>query len=621
MDPREVLHRIGELLDLARLRNEHRLGGTRFKTVKQPNNFRFCTETSDQLPSLSWNFHLTDDEILRLLDGQWPALGFPRKWGPDSYRWSHAPDTGNLWLNTFFGSIPCQVGNPFGDIRVAWEPSRLQQLVSLALLARHDKSCSEKASSLLEAVLASWVEANPPLTGIHYISSMECSLRLIAACHALDLVRTKQHTSERAGTNLLQLVASHAPLIAKRLSLYSSAGNHTIAEGCGLVYAGTLFPEFPDASDWKTVGMRILEQESARQVLPDGGGIEQALGYQLFIIDLLGLVQALLEHHSESVPDTIANSVRNGRLFLEAFDINQENLPLIGDYDGGYALSSHLRISWSGDAIRSERSITFTDSGYSIFHVRYRSPFRLIFDHGALGMPPCFAHGHADALSVILYCSDQVILIDPGTYTYTGDAAWRTYFRGTRAHNTVVVDRLDQAVQETAFLWSQPFGSRLIYRNATPDGAVTVIASHNGYEERLGVIHWRAVTYDPSGRWLIWDYLSGSGSHHLELNWHLVVEPTTTKDGHALQSDGGLLHLLIDGGLTTLHKGDTNPISGWRSAQYGMKEPIFTLRTTFTGTLPHEFVTQIQLEGNAPTDHLLTMLSFFRRFVHETPAH
>jgi len=617
----EVFHRIGEHVVLARLRREHRFGETRPKEVEQPNDFQFCTETSDQLPTLSWNFGPTDDGIRQLLQGQWPALGFPWKWEPDSHLWSRAPDTAKAWPSVFFGSIPYHTGNPFGDIRIAWEPSRLQQLVSLALLAQQDTDHAEQAIDLLENILASWVEANPPLTGIHYVSAMECALRLIAACHAVDLVRMRLRTQERTWTNLLQLVASHAPLITKRLSLYSSAGNHTIAEGCGLVYAGTLFPEFSGASEWKAVGIRILEQESARQVLPDGGGIEQALGYQLFIIDLLGLVEALLEYHGESVPATIANSVAKGRAFLNSFGDSPNNLPSIGDKDGGHALSRHLRISWDGVADRSVAKITFPDSGYTILRGRSSSPFRLVLDHGTLGMPPCFAHGHADALSVNLYCGEKEILIDPGTYTYTGDAAWRTYFRGTRAHNTVIVDRLDQAVQETAFLWSQPFGTQLIYRKATPDGAVTVIASHNGYEERLGVIHWRAVAYEPAGRWLIWDYLSGSGSHHLELNWHLAVEPTTTKDGHTLQSDGGFLHLLIDGGLTSLHKGDTNPISGWRSAQYGMKEPISTLCTTFTGTLPHEFVTQIQLDGAAPSAQVLTTLSFFRGFVHETQAH
>lgn len=618
MHPREMLHRVGEHVDMARLRNEHRLGGRRFKTVKQPNDFRFCVETSEQLPSLSWDFHLTDDEILRLVDGQWPALGFPWKWEPDSYVWSRAPDTGKAWPSAFFGSIPYQVGNPFGDIRVAWEPSRLQQLVSQALLARHDASHAEKAVELLEAMLASWVETNPPLTGIHYISAMECALRLIAACHALDLVRPRLKTAERTWTSLLRLVVSHATLITRRLSLYSSAGNHTVAEGCGLVYAGILFPEFPDATKWKAVGMYILEQEAARQVLPDGGGIEQALGYQHLVIDLLGLVQALLEYRGEPVPDAIASAVCNGRTFLNAFGQSQKNLPSIGDCDGGYALSRHLRISWDRDAERTVDQITFADSGYTIFHGHSPSRLRLILDHGALGMSPCFGHGHADALSVILNCGDQDILVDPGTYTYAGDQIWRTYFRGTRAHNTVAVDNLDQAVQEPAFMWTQPYLAQLVFKEESPSGAVTILASHDGYEKRVGVTHWRAVLYDPPHSWLIWDRLVGNGVHHLELNWHLGIEPSVHAGLYVFDCAEDLLHLTVDGGESVLHLGETALIRGWRSRHYGIKEPMATLLTEYTGSLPHEFATRIWIGAGAVTaEPTFARLSVVQRLVDE----
>jgi hypothetical protein len=621
MQPRELIHRIGERIVLTKLRNAHRRGTAQLSMVDQPAAFRFCTATDAQLPQLNWEFHLAEHEIAYLMEGKWKALGYSWKWDPTIPTWNCSPDTGKVWPKTFFGAIPYQTGNSIGDVRVAWEPSRLQQLVSLALLARHKKANAGEAIKLLESMFASWVEANPPLTGIHYISSMECALRLIAACHAVDLVRTKLITPGRTWTNLLRLVGSHAPLIAKRLSLYSSAGNHTIAEGCGLTYAGTLFPEFPDATEWKAVGMRILLQEAKRQVLPDGGGIEQALAYHHFIIDLLRLVKVLLEHHGACVPTPITDAVQNGGAFLHAFAGHLKKLPQIGDDDNGHALSAHLRLNCERGEEQSTSSATFPNTGYTIVSRRSPLPFRLAFDHGPLGMPPCFGHGHADALSIIFDYGDQEVLIDPGTYTYICDAAWRSYFRGTQAHNTVLVDHIDQAVQETAFMWSKPFHVQLIHNSVDPSGAFALIARHDGYKERLGVIHWRGIAFNPRGGWLVWDYLLGTGSHSLELNWHLAIEPMRMMAGYAVQTDLGALHLHISGGATTVHRGETSPIGGWRSRIYGVREPISTLRTMFTGTLPHEFVTEITLENSRFAVPLSTAISSFRGVVHEATTH
>jgi hypothetical protein len=55
---------------------------------------------------------------------------------PDGSCWHRAPDTGALWPRRFFADIPIHAGNSCGDIRIAWEPSRLQHLVLLAMLAQ-----------------------------------------------------------------------------------------------------------------------------------------------------------------------------------------------------------------------------------------------------------------------------------------------------------------------------------------------------------------------------------------------------------------------------------------------------------------------------------------------------
>jgi hypothetical protein len=239
----------------------------------------------------------------------------------------------------------------------------------------------------------------------------------------------------------------------------------------------------------------------------------------------------------------------------------------------------------------------------------------MIVDHGPLGMPPSHGHGHADALSIALMRNGHDVLIDPGTYTYTGDPAWRTYFRGTAAHNTVTVDHQDQAVQETAFQWSRPYETELVRSEPGAHGGVDLLARHNGYR-RLGVEHWRGVAYLPRTGWLVWDCLTGPGSHCLDLHWHLGVDATLRADGAVFSDLKPSLRLTVFGGDLAIFRGQVAPILGWRSRSYNQREPCSTLRIRFEGTLPHEFVTRLGPDQVGIDDAVVTAaVAGFRQWV------
>ena len=611
----EIIYRAGELWTTHNLRHSHKNIGRHVQRLS-PEKFSFCTSPLSRLPRLSWSYPASNRKAgCRQPDNLTASrlAGFAR-----SESWHHAPDTGKTWPHRFFGDIPYRLGNPYGDIRLVWEPARLQQMVALALSAQDEDCPAHCAIDLIESLLSSWIGSNPPLIGVHYISAMECALRLIAVCHAMDMVRNRLVRADQSWRALLQIVISHAYLIVRRQSLYSSRGNHTIAEGVGLLYAGILFPEYEEAAKWKTVGLAVLEQEAARQVLNDGGGVEQALWYQLFNVDLLGLVRALIENDGNRAPTSIVDAITRGRHFLSAFG-DGHTLPSVGDCDNGYALSDRLRISWNDASLVPCSMRTFSDSGYTIMQCDTPQSFRVMLDHGPLGMPPAYGHGHADALSVILSVGGHEVLLDTGTYTYNGDQDWRRYFRGTRAHNTVVVDSLDQAVQETTFMWSEPYHAELIHKEESDDGSVFLVARHDGYVKRIGVTPWLAIVHIPPGFWLVWDHLTGQGEHQLELNWHLGLQPSVTAQGYVLKAGQWPLSVAITGGETKLHCGKTNPIIGWRSERYGAKKPISTIQTDYAGKLPHEFVTRIAIETQEPSaGSIFHWPATARRYVEET---
>ena len=562
-------------------------------TTQDVSNYSFCVSRQSQLPSLPWQLPTDGAQLQGLLKGTITVFGYPWTWSSDGSCWHRGPDTGAMWPRVFFAKIPIVADNPCGDIRLAWEPSRLQHLVLLALLAqRAEAGVREQAVAICEAQLVSWVETNPFLIGIHYISPTECALRLLAVCYVVDLIRSWLRSPERVWTAVLSLVSGHAELIRKRLSLRTTTPHDTLAAATALVYAGNLFPEMETAERWLAFGHYLLEEDTPRHISHDGGSQEQGLGYLQFSTDLYGLVLALLDHRQTPIPEKIRQAFDRSLAFLEEFrNAHTGSLPPIGEGEQEIALCPHLRFVPPKKQASSGLT-TFHLSGYSI--IQGRNSEKAIFDHGPLGMAPQFAYAHADALSLVLQVGRRDVLLDPGTFTCTGSEKWRRYFRGTRAHNTVTIDGLDQAVQKGPFAWTHPFETHLVYKEETPEGKITVIARHYGYKDRLGVIHLRGVSFEPPGSWMVWDWLTGSGSHHLELNWHLGCRATPVEGGFRLEGFDRPLLLTIEGGSATLHEGSEQPVGGWASKRYGSKEPITTLRVEHSGLVPHEFMTRLR---------------------------
>lgn len=617
MRPAEIVHRVAEQFRLKKMHAAYRLNGGRGPVnAIQWGQCVFCTSSAPQLPELPWSFNYEEEAVSRFMDGHVGALGYKWRWRDMPGVWHEAPDSGERWPQRFFGAIPYLAGNPFGDIRVAWEPSRLQHLIELALIADSggDQHAIE-AVQLLERQFLSWCKDNPAWCGIHYISAMECGLRIIAVAYALDMTRGRLVDSVSVWSGYTQLVESHARLIERRLSLHSSLGNHTIAECAGLVYAGILFPEMKDAALWLETGLSILEAEASHQILPDGGGVEQSFWYHLFVLDLYGLVAALLTSRLHTVPLSIEDALERGRNFLGNLGTAPGNLPAVGDGDSGFALSRYLNLGWQGSSIKKASLVTFNDAGYTIIRCSARPGLKLLMDHGNLGKPPSYGHGHADALSVIVRLGGKELLTDSGTYTYTGDPLWRNYFRSTRAHNTVCIDGLDQSRQETAFLWSHPFHAELLDSIEGNDGEVRLLARHDGYLH-VGVTHWRSVIVKPSGVVWILDYLDGTGEHECELNWHLDAKVTWRDGAYIAELESGSVVMEILGGELAVASGQMKPIIAWKSDCYGCKKPSTAITCKYQGSLPHEFMTVVAPEDQYDASLLdMDMMHEMKRWI------
>jgi hypothetical protein len=135
-------------------------------------------------------------------------------------------------------------------------------------------------------------------------------------------------------------------------------------------------------------------------------------------------------------------------------------------------------------------------------------------------------HKHNDWLSFELCVGDQPVIIDPGTYCYTGNMTERRRFRATAYHNTVVVDGQEQLdIWNSMFGLVNPFGEIRVRRWESAAHQDLLEAEHTGYA-RLSppVIHRRRFILDKVKHQVeIEDEFLGDGEHLLE--WYLHLNP------------------------------------------------------------------------------------------------
>jgi hypothetical protein len=442
-------------------------------------------------------------------------------------------------------------------------------------------------------------------------------------------------------------IYEHVRFIAGFYSAYSSANNHRIGEAAGVYVATLTWPYWKRFGAWHDTARNILEAEAVHQVSPDGVTREQSTSYQQFVFDLLA-IPALAAHAArEPMPQPYIDRLAKMSGFVAALLDADGNFPQIGDADDALVVSFGRddartapaataglgaildgrapalpgavpypdRLRWllaSAPSIpasdvstrRAEMQgslISFPEGGYHVVRTKpAQGPAaRAVMDTGPLGYLSIAAHGHADALSILLWIDEHEFLVDTGTFAYHCDEAWRLYFRGTRAHNTVALDGADQSVSGGNFMWLSHADARCI-RALALDDIVVVEGEHDGYS-RPGAraIHRRTLTLssrEPAGT--VRDYVEFTGRPRaVAVFWHFAEQCVVESSGGSLvaRRDGCWLRLSSEGpevSAKVLH-GSEQPLGGWVSRRFGHKTPSTTVVWEFTADASAELVTHI----------------------------
>lgn len=520
------------------------------------------------------------------------------------------------------------------EVKYTWELNRHQHFVTLAkaFLLTTD----EKYAQVLFEQWEDWIERNPYLFGINWSSALECAIRLISWTWALQMAKHSRFLTNDLYFKILHSIELHARYISRHLSRFSSANNHIIGEAVGLIYAGTYFPALRQASHWRALGWDLFQKEFLLQVHPDGVTKEQAIYYQTYVFYFAVLTKLALEYKKRSFPNRLERLLQKMAFFIACIRDNGGTIPQIGDEDGGSAFrpidlesdpyeailgvagalgseqyidamqsSSREAIFWlTGQTLTAKQPLwsrpelaRFPDGGYVIVHSNNDDlPQHLIWDCGPLGYGDLAAHGHADVLSFTLTVMNQPVLIDCGTFLYLGAGDLRKYFRSARAHNILRVDDLDPSPLLGPFQWGRKATG--VLESIEQNGADIVIRGcHDGYQ-KLDITHQREIR-KLSSDWLVADRVQGTGTHLVELFFHLENCQTKVSYNQVFCEYGAFCVTFSfessERIFLSVLRGEEPESCCWRSPRFGEKIKHPVIRLQVKTDLPAEIKSRIQV--------------------------
>jgi hypothetical protein len=441
----------------------------------------------------------------------------------------------------YFRLIPYLDVTRAGDHKIIWELNRHQHLVLLAQASLF----SGREIYLREIFdqLHSWWGQNPFQRGINWTSALEVAFRAFSWIWLYHLIGNDMPGDLRSW--FLGSLHQHGWHIENNLSFYFSPNTHLLGEAVALHALGHFFPSFPRAHRWVELGSKTVLEQMQRQIRPDGSHFEQSTYYHVYALDML-LFHGIASHASAEYNETLARMAD----FVQTVMGPERKLPFLGDDDGGRwfhpygrrnqfgratlatcamllggknwtfeTCDLHAQAAWwlgSTKAVGAGEysSRVFPDAGLAVLQ---HSSAHVVFDAGPFGPGPA-GHSHSDSLGLIASAGDTPILVDSGTYTYVGNPEWRNAFRGSSAHNVILVDGHDQAIPVGPFRWSNPPDVMLTSKALSADEDTVLGECQYG-----GVTHRRSLRFIKPNFIFVLDCVLGPpGEHELEQFWHLA---------------------------------------------------------------------------------------------------
>lgn len=301
----------------------------------------------------------------------------------------------------------------------------------------------------------------------------------------------------------------------------------------------------------------------------DGVMIENSPYYHLYILNKVGEIDRWGKKNGVMLPAIMEDRVPLMVDYAIRSTHPDGHVPLLGAAIPGDGLTFHdwinfeaeyPELAWArSDGERGVMPLMLESYYPSAGQILWRSSWNeslddtahLLFDVG----PYRTDHSDLDALT-LTWWTGRPIIIDSGLYSYEMSSI-RDYFHGTSAHNTLVVDGLDQTEGTTLGVINPTFGENLPYHLS--------FSAHELNEVWIG----RIVLAIGNHTLIVIDQANGEDAHDFELNWHFANDLTFQQHNGSYQLLDGqdrfaFVDFISNQELNhNIWNGSTEPFRGW----------------------------------------------------------
>ena len=382
-----------------------------------------------------------------------------------------------------------------GSIFDAVPPSRAwaDALHGFAWLPPLALAGGEPARNLATGLITQWQERNArysepawsPEVMARRLVNLFAHGRLVIANSDL-LWRSKVFVSLREQSRMLARIAHEAP---DGMPRFESAAAYALSGAC-----------LGDSQRRLYEGLKCLEGEIGRQILPDGGHVSRSPEALVHCYRLIVMVMDALAAGSLEVPHPIRSAYDRIAPMIRFFRHGDGALAL---FNGGTECDPKMI---AGLLARDEvRGQPFAYAPHSGYHRMTAGKTLALLDCGKVPPPPFSKSAHAACLALELSSGHHRIVVNCGAAGST-HPRWESALRATAAHSTVSLSDVSMAALLSPGIGRDLLGPVLLggpadietHRVETPQGW-SVEASHDGYLNQFGLRHERQVTVSQQG--------------------------------------------------------------------------------------------------------------------------